>query len=86
MQADYRNDICYDRNGREILKADRSVSAIIYSSHLIFFSVYAIIFLKNPNKWGMDSFIVSLMLSILNAVLLIKIQRCSKFGWIKHIL
>lgn len=66
-------------------KTCRSVSTLVYLSHLIFFSAYTIIFLKNPNKLGFDSFFVTLMLSVLNALLLIKIQKCSKFVWLKHI-
>ncbi|MDE7268366.1 MAG: acyltransferase [Lachnospiraceae bacterium] len=53
----------------------RKISTIVYLSHLIFFSAYTIIFLKNPNKLGFDSFIVTLVLSVLNALLLIKIRK-----------
>ena len=63
----------------------RKISTVVYLSHLIFFSIYTIIILESPNKLGFDSFIVTLILSILNALLLIKIQKCKGFRWIRHI-
>ncbi|MBD5469540.1 MAG: acyltransferase [Lachnospiraceae bacterium] len=63
----------------------RKVSTIVYLSHLIFFSIYTIIILGNPNKLGFDSFLVTIMFSVFNAILLINIQNNKGFEWIKCI-
>ena len=64
----------------------RKVSTIVYLSHLIIFSVYTIIILGNPNKLGLDSFFVTLIFGVLTALLLIKMQTCGRWNWIRHIL
>lgn len=64
----------------------RRISTIVYLSHLIFFSIYTIIILGSPNKLGLDSFLVTLVLSILCALFLIKMQKCRGFAWLRHIL
>lgn len=45
----------------------RKASTVIYLSHLIFFSIYTFLIIRNPNKLGFDSFIVTLVLSGLSA-------------------
>ena len=63
----------------------RKASTIIYLSHLILYSFYSFILIKMPNKLGLDSFIVTSLLSLANAGLLIWLMRMEKFRWIKRI-
>lgn len=53
----------------------RQYSVVIYLSHLIFYSFYTFIIIHEPNKLGLDSFIVTALLSTLNAAVLTKIRR-----------
>lgn len=69
-----------------IWKTCRDISTVVYLSHLMIFSIYTILILGNPNKLGLDSFLVTLIFSILNALLLIRIQKCRGFEWIRHII
>lgn len=64
----------------------RKASTVIYLSHLIFFSVYTFLIIRNPNKLGFDSFIVTLTLSALNAVILGAAQQKGRFRLLKHII
>ncbi len=64
----------------------RRASTIIYLSHLIFFSFYSIILLDNPNKLGLDSFFVTVVLSVLNAFVLMKLSKIRVLGWIHKII
>lgn len=64
----------------------RKVSTVIYLSHLIFYSIYTFIVLKNPNKLGLDSFAVTLFLSLLNALVLIRAQKREHFKLLKYII
>lgn len=64
----------------------RKASTVIYLSHLIFFSIYTFIIIKTPNKLGFDSFIVTLLLSALNALLLGEAQKKGYFRLLKHII
>lgn len=64
----------------------RRASTIIYLSHLIFFSFYSIILIDNPNKLGLDSFLVTVVLSVLNAFTLMKVSKIRGFGWIHKII
>lgn len=64
----------------------RKASTIIYLSHLLFFSFYTIILINNPNKLGLDSFLVTVTLSVLNAVILMKLSKIKGFEWIKMII
>lgn len=58
-----------------IWKKCREMSTTIYLSHLIFYSIYTFIFIKNPNKLGFDSFLVTLIFSSLYAMLLSGIKK-----------
>lgn len=64
----------------------RKASTVIYLSHLIFFSIYTFLIVRNPNKLGFDSFIVTLVLSSLNAVLLLTAQNRGHFKLLRHII
>lgn len=57
----------------------RKASSIIYLSHLIFLSIYTILIIGEPNKLGPDSFVVTAILSSINAILLIKISEKNRF-------
>lgn len=70
----------------EIWRKCRKASTVIYLSHLIFFSIYTFIILRNPNKLGFDSFMVTLLLSALNALLLIRVQESGHFKLLNHII
>lgn len=70
----------------KLWKDCRRASTVIYLSHLIFFSIYTFIIIRNPNKLGFDSFIVTLTFSILNACLLIMAQKRGHFKLLKHII
>lgn len=70
----------------EIWRKCRKASTVIYLSHLIFFSIYTFIILRNPNKLGFDSFMVTLLLSALNALLLIRAQESGHFKLLNHII
>ena len=63
----------------------RKASTIIYLSHLIWYSVYTFIIIKEPNKLGLDSFAVTSILSFVNAVILIGLMKNRKLEWIKKI-
>lgn len=51
----------------------RKFSVYIYLSHLICYSLYTFL-IGEPNKLGVDSFVVTAFLSVLNAAVLISIQ------------
>lgn len=42
----------------------RKMSTIIYLSHLIIYSIYTFIVIKNPNKLGPDSFLFTMVICI----------------------
>lgn len=63
----------------------RKASTIIYLSHLIWYSFYSFIIIREPNKLGLDSFVATSLLSLVNAGLLIVMMRSEKFKWIKKI-
>ena len=64
----------------------RKTSTVIYLSHLIFFSIYTFLILRNPNKLGFDSFLITLILSLLNAVFLLTAQKRGYFRLLRHII
>lgn len=70
----------------EIWEKCRKISTVIYLSHLIFFSIYTFLIIKNPNKLGLDSFLVTLILSLVNAVFLTTVQKRGHFKLLKHII
>lgn len=70
----------------EIWEKCRKASTVIYLSHLIFFSIYTFIIIRNPNKLGFDSFMVTLIFSALNAFLLTTAQKRGHFRLLKHII
>ena len=70
----------------KLWKNCRKASTVIYLSHLIFFSIYTFIIIRNPNKLGFDSFIITLAFSILNACWLITAQKRGHFKLLKHII
>lgn len=70
----------------EFWRKCRKASTVIYLSHLIFFSIYTFMILRNPNKLGFDSFMVTLLLSALNALLLIRAQEGGHVRLLKHII
>lgn len=61
----------------------RKASTVIYLSHLMFFSIYTILVIDNPNKLGLDSFCVTAILSSMCSWVLIKVSDKDKFRWIK---
>lgn len=63
----------------------RKASTIIYLSHLIWYSVYSFVIIKEPNKFGLDSFIATSLLSLVNAVILIKLMQNKKMEWLQKI-
>ena len=63
----------------------RKASTIIYLSHLLWYSFYSFIIIREPNKLGLDSFVATSLLSLVNAGLLIVMMRSGKFKWIKKI-
>ena len=67
----------------KIWKEFRSISTLVYCSHLIVYSLYTFIILRNPNKQGIDSFIVTIIFSIILSLILIKTKNNIK--WIKKI-
>lgn len=64
----------------------RKTSTIIYLSHLIWYSLYSFIIIKEPNKLGLDSFIATSLLSLSNAVILIKLMQNKKMQWLQKIM
>lgn len=64
----------------------RKASTVIYLSHLIFFSIYTFLIIRNPNKLGFDSFVVTLTLSALNGAILDVAQQKDRFRLLKHII
>ena len=56
----------------------RECSTIMYLSHLIFYSFYTFIVIHNPNKLGYDSFIVTVLLCLLNALIVIQFKQRMK--------
>lgn len=67
-------------------KMCRKASTIVYLSHLWFFSIYTIVIIQEPNKLGIDSFLVTAIMSILNAVMLIRLSEKNSWKWIKKII
>lgn len=63
----------------------RKASTIIYLSHLIWYSLYTFTIIKKPNKLGLDSFVVTSVLSLANAIVLIELMKKPKMKWIKEI-
>lgn len=70
----------------EIWEKCRKMSTVIYLSHLLFFSKYTFLIIRKPNKLGFDSFIVTLLLSVANAIFLIAMQKRGRFRLLKHII
>ena len=60
----------------------RQMSEIMYLSHLLFFSLYTIVIIKQPNKLGVDSFAFSVMLSGVLSIAMIKLKNKDGFQWI----
>lgn len=71
---------------RDIYLKCRKASTIIYFSHLIFFSLYTIVLIDDPNKLGMDSFLVTTVLTCINVIVLMKMSENNRFKWIKKII
>lgn len=71
--------------GNAKLKNLRKASTIIYLSHLIWYSLYSFVIIKEPNKLGLDSFIATSLLSLSNAVILIKLMQNKKTEWLQKI-
>lgn len=71
---------------RTIYHYMRKASTIIYLSHLLCFYFYSFIIINNPNKLGLDSFIATSLLALLNACFLMWITKYKKFEWIKRII
>jgi hypothetical protein len=69
-----------------IFKKFREASTIFYFMHMIFWSIYTIIILKNPNHYGFDSFIITLTCCIIISVVLIKLKEYKNFKWLKCII
>lgn len=64
----------------------RQVSTIIYLLHLLVFSFYTIVFIKEPNKLGLDSFVFTAIVSSVLAVILCKLSKRDGFGWIGKVI
>lgn len=63
----------------------RKASTIIYLSHLIWYSLYSFLIIKEPNKLGLDSFVATSLLSMIYAGLVIVLMQKPKFQWLKKI-
>ena len=57
----------------------RKMSTIIYLSHLIIYSIYTFIVIKNPNKLGPDSFLFTIVICIVFALWVIYSQKGKAF-------
>lgn len=57
----------------------RKMSTIIYLSHLIIYSIYTFIVIKNPNKLGLDSFLFTMVICIAFALWVIYSQKGKAF-------
>jgi hypothetical protein len=64
----------------------REASTIFYFFHLICWSIYTIVFLKEPNHLGIDSFIITLTGCLILSIVLILLKKHKNFTWIKKIL
>ncbi|MCM1184227.1 MAG: acyltransferase [Roseburia sp.] len=60
----------------------RQMSELMYLSHLLFFSLYTIVIIKQPNKLGVDSFVFTVTLSGIFAIVFIKLRNRAGFRWI----
>lgn len=58
--------------------ACRKISTIIYLTHLIIYSMYSFVVIKNPNKLGFDSFLFTTIVCIGIALYVIKISKENK--------
>ncbi len=56
----------------------RRLSKYIYLSHLICFSVYTVVIIDQPNKLGVDSFLVTFFLSAVIAAVIIYVNGLLK--------
>lgn len=74
-----------DIKDRKCYQYLRRYSTVIYVSHLIWYSMYSFIIIKEPNKLGLDSFLVTSLMSFLCAVVLTWLARFEKFAWLKKI-
>ena len=63
----------------------RKASTIIYLSHLIWYSIYSFQIIKQPNKLGLDSFVVTSALSMGFSCFLLALMKRKKFAWIQKI-
>jgi surface polysaccharide O-acyltransferase-like enzyme len=69
-----------------IFKKLRATSTIFYFMHLIFLSIYTIIFLKDANHYGFDSFLISLICCIIISIVFIKLKKNKKFKWLQYVI
>jgi hypothetical protein len=68
-----------------IYKKMRETSTTFYFLHLICWSIYTIIFIKNPDHYGMDSFVITILGCLFMSIILIYLKRYKLFSWIKVI-
>lgn len=61
----------------------RDISAIVYYSHLVVYSIYTIAIIHMPDKPGMDSFFVTISACCLLAMLLLNLK--DKSAWIRKV-
>lgn len=66
-----------------IWKELRSISTLVYCSHLIVYSAYTFGVIQIPNKQGMEPFIVTVIFSCILSIMLLKLKN--KVKWIQMI-
>lgn len=60
---------------KKLWKKLREMSTLIYSSHLVIYSVYTIVILSEPNKFGLGSFFVTFLFSCLFALIMLNLKN-----------
>lgn len=78
--------ISIDIKNKKLYKKLRDASTVFYFTHMVFWSFYTILILKNPNHPGIDSFFVSLMCCVIASFILIKLKEHKRFKWLKNII